>query len=444
MPKKHWVQVTTTLSGQNRLPVKNAKRRSKDATMMTKTKAALCRLIGLVMSMSLLAPASLCQPLGQQNDLKVRAGLPHVALKLRDGKPVTVAFFGGSITAQMDGWRSQTMNWLKDTYPHTAFSEVDAAIPGTDSTLGAFRLAHDVLAKHPDLLLIEFSVNDSGGRTNALAMEGIVRQTWTDNPTTDICLVYTVSESLLPYLLRGGTPSSTAAAELVADHYGIPSVNFGMAVARAVDTGALVMRGARSQAASGNHPQAFSQDGTHPYPESGQRLYKETFARAFVQLQSNPPARLRWPVAPLDSGNLEDARQVTLDDVTHSEGWHRVELDDSTGDMARSLPHVWADAKVGDSLSFSFSGNLFGLYGVKGPDAGMFAIQIDHQAPITTTLRDPYSTAGRYRLRSWFSQLLPAGLHTVRIEVVDDGATKDPSHPTRVYLGAVLVNGFLR
>ena len=73
-----------------------------------------------------------------------RGGLPNFYAKLGKGGALTVAYFGGSITSQA-GWRVQSLERLGRRYPNVSFNEVDAAIGGTGSNLGVFRLGHDVL-----------------------------------------------------------------------------------------------------------------------------------------------------------------------------------------------------------------------------------------------------------------------------------------------------------
>jgi hypothetical protein len=78
----------------------------------------------------------------------------------RDGKP----FDYSDYDVNRDSWRAITYQWLKDTYEvnEGQFEEVNAAIGATTSELAAFRLKDDVLAYKPDLLFIEFAVNDAG------------------------------------------------------------------------------------------------------------------------------------------------------------------------------------------------------------------------------------------------------------------------------------------
>ncbi len=105
----------------------------------------------------------------------------------REGKPLTVAFLGGSLTwgaqatnPNKTSYRALIENRLETTYPDAHFHFVDAAIGGTGSQLAAFRLQRDVLAYHPDLVFLDFTVNDSAHASpdpdRMAAYESIVRR----------------------------------------------------------------------------------------------------------------------------------------------------------------------------------------------------------------------------------------------------------------------------
>ena len=123
-----------------------------------------------------------CEP----KDLKARNGLPNFFQKAIQGDTIKVAYLGGSITAQ-DGWREYSLEWLNKQFPKSRFTEVNAAIGGTGSDFGVFRLHDQVLKYNPDLVFVEFAVNDGSTPTDKVirAMEGIVRQIWQYNPKTD-------------------------------------------------------------------------------------------------------------------------------------------------------------------------------------------------------------------------------------------------------------------
>jgi len=106
---------------------------------------------------------------------EVSRSLPNFFQKLEAGEDVTIAYLGGSITAQK-GWRVQSRDWFEQQYPEARIEGVHAAIGGTGSSPGVFRVEKDALQAKPDLLFVEFAVNDAGASPDRItkAMEGIV------------------------------------------------------------------------------------------------------------------------------------------------------------------------------------------------------------------------------------------------------------------------------
>ena len=97
------------------------------------------------------------------NEHVTRDGWSHVTLKIREmqraSRPIKVAFLGGSVTRRPNCWRSQIMDLFRSTFPDVQWTEQNAAIGGTNSTFGAFRLDRHVLHREPDLLFVEFALN---------------------------------------------------------------------------------------------------------------------------------------------------------------------------------------------------------------------------------------------------------------------------------------------
>src|SRR5256885_15342989 len=174
---------------------------------------------------SLLASHAASNELVPAVECRERSGLPNIFSQLKAGAQVRIAYLGGSITAQ-DGWRPKTLNWFRQQFPNARVSEINAEVGGTGSDLGVFRLQHDILQKKPDLLFIEFAVNDGGAPTLQIyrCMEGIIRQTWKHDSATDVCFVYTLAGDMLETLKEEHFPRSASAMEKVAEHYGIPSI----------------------------------------------------------------------------------------------------------------------------------------------------------------------------------------------------------------------------
>jgi len=88
--------------------------------------------------------------------------------RARAGEHLNVVFLGGSLTwgaastdPQLFSYRALVGQRLEEHYPQAHFTFWDAAIGGTSSNLAAFRLQRDVIAHHPDLVFIDFTINDN-------------------------------------------------------------------------------------------------------------------------------------------------------------------------------------------------------------------------------------------------------------------------------------------
>ncbi|WP_043583987.1 SGNH/GDSL hydrolase family protein [Geminisphaera colitermitum] len=338
-----------------------------------------------------------------------RDGLPHFFNKLAGGnagKPVKIGYLGGSITAQK-GWRVQSLAWLQKQFPNAKLSEINAAIGGTGSNLGVFRVEADVLDQKPDLLFVEFAVNDAGAKPADIrkAMEGIVRKTWRILPDCDIAFVYTLTASDIGGAKAGKMKRSESVMEEIADHYGIPSIHFGVEIAQLEKDGKLVMKSPDAYVArpSGDELNEsadlptdaqgrilFSKDGVHPYLDTGHALYTQAIIRSVpairaagdVTVARNGAATTpRTLPAPLVADNWEAARMIPFGSTPALRtAGPAVALDAKTDGVARSfanrLPHLWK-LEPGATLSFKFRGTKAAVYDLVGPDSDAVEIILD-------------------------------------------------------------------
>jgi len=363
-----------------------------------------------VMTIDLSAvPVVECQP---------RAGLPNVLAKLAADDTVRVAYFGGSIT-QADGWRVQTDAWLREAFPAARVEMIHAAIGGTGSALGAFRLERDVLAYQPDLIFVEFAVNDSGVDPSQilLSMEGIVRKVRRLAPACDLCFVYTLADGMTAMLRAGTCPPSVAAHELVADHYGIPSIQLGLEVARLEEEGALIFTVPEAEKATveASGRIAFSGDGCHPYVE-GHHLYTAAVQRAFARLAGIGAAGPHALPAPRDAANWETARMTPIGKASVLGRVRRLDKTEwpPIAWSAESLDEVWLTEAPGDGLVLRFTGTGLGISDVIGPDVGQLDVVIDG-GPCEPVVRfDSYCLYHRPSY-GFFVTDLPAGAHEIRL-----------------------------
>ena len=333
----------------------------------------------------------------ESQELKIRENLPNFFSKAMNGDSIKVAYLGGSITAQ-NGWRVSSLNWFKQRFPQAKFTEINAAIGGTGSDFGVFRLRDHVLNFKPDLVFVEFAVNDGNTPSQKIirSMEGIVRQTLQQNPYTDICFVYTIKADYLETEQKGILPNSAINMEKVADYYGIPSINFGFEVANQVTAKNLIMAGKPKEI---DGVKVFSPDGIHPYPETGHVIYQQILKRSFVSMIPDAPTKplkhkLNKPIAP---DYFAKTQMLDLKNAQLSQNWEIQNIKDQPGlaGFGRYLNVIGKAKQSGETLTLRFKGRAIGIYDVMGPDAGRVVVEIDGVVRDTIFRFDAYCTYKR-------------------------------------------------
>lgn len=131
---------------------------------------------------------------------KVR--LAKVIKKLQAGDSVTVAYIGGSITQGTSAGPAKcfarlTTDWLKQQFPDARINYVNAGIGATGSFIGASRVDKDVLSEDPDLVFVEFSVNDTTQHTelNKQSYAALLRRIWAHSTSPAIVTIAMTQEN---------------------------------------------------------------------------------------------------------------------------------------------------------------------------------------------------------------------------------------------------------
>lgn len=183
-------------------------------------------LLGAVMAMALLSPVA------QAADARLQA----VMQRLNQGQPIKFATIGGSITTgyaadppREKGWAAQAAARLGRHGPVTF---INAGCSGTDSAAAAQRVKTHVLDAAPDLVIVEFGVNDEwlDPAVRAKSYEGLLRQLLSaPRPPAVVTLQLTQ---------RGNQPRNAVDPQRhLAAHYGLTSIDFGAWMQRRVDAG---------------------------------------------------------------------------------------------------------------------------------------------------------------------------------------------------------------
>lgn len=315
-------------------------------------------------------------------ELQPRGYLPNFFQKIKNQDTVRIAYIGGSIT-QHEGWRVKSFNWFQDQYPEVPFVQINATIGGTTSRLAAFRYELDVLKKEPDLVFVEFAVNDDlvlPDIESKKGMEGLVRKTRLFDPGIDLCFVYTIRSTMLNDLKNDRLPDKYKLMEEIAGYYRIPSVNFGDTIAEMHNVGQLIFTGDLPLNPL-DLPIVFSMDGVHPHIESGHVLYTESIIRSMKILRDSlGSVNHSFPLIPLMENNYEDTRLVPVTPEMLQGKWEDVtqRYNDIISQYACKTPlPTWKTTSPGSSVSFEFNSSLIGIYDIKARDGGTIKVSID-------------------------------------------------------------------
>lgn len=142
--------------------------------------------------------------LGTGNNKRLKAAID----KAKRGEKVTLAFIGGSIThgAGADPLHTACYAYLtyanfKKTFGQTggeAIRLIKAGVGGTPSELGMIRYDRDVLrdgAVQPDIVVVEFAVNDADDETEGVCYESLVLKALSAENSPAVILLFSVFES---------------------------------------------------------------------------------------------------------------------------------------------------------------------------------------------------------------------------------------------------------
>lgn len=174
--------------------------------------------------------------------------LQNVLNKAASGEDITVAYIGGSITYGYTVQPEQCYaylytEWLKSTFGINV-NYVNAGISGTPSVLGNLRVERDVLTHDPDLVIVEFAVNDGYEDAFKNSYESLLTKILSHETEPAVMLLFCITvdgHSCQEWMSEVGT------------HYQLPMVS--------------VVDSMNAEVEAGNIEFAdYSKDGSHPTP----------------------------------------------------------------------------------------------------------------------------------------------------------------------------------
>ncbi len=342
-------------------------------------------------------------------------GMASFDRRARSGERLSVVFLGGSLTwgaqatdPQLTSYRARISRMLEDEYPAAHFKFWDAAIGGTGSPLAAFRLDRDVISRSPDLVFLDFTVNDGpqNDADKSAAYESLVRRL-IQRKTPVLVAMFGAERDILESSPRPIEASHRA----IAAAYQLPLA----------DAAALIRQEVQSGRVDTRALWPIPNDRTHPGDE-GYRLYAQSVWEAYqAAVHQSMPCRMPSAMLNADTYMTVNRWRISSSDKLPS-GW-AADTPSRTAVSYDFMMSRWLDdvsvASSGDGgqphpLLLTIRGRNVFLFGEAGPDSGRFQIRIDGGAPSIHDL----AALGRHGNTRYFGTLasgLDGGEHTLEL-----------------------------
>lgn len=236
--------------------------------------------------------------------------MADVFQKAQNGEDITVAYIGGSIT---EGYNAGTTEFYAKTctdllqgyFPDITVTGVNAGISGTPSLLGNLRLERDVLSADPDIVFVEFAVNDGQTAEYKNAYESLVRTLLTQDKDIAVVLLFTVLDS-------GYTCQEHMSQ--IGENYGLPMISVHDSVYEEIEAGRMTWQ---DYSDDQSHPNAYGHKCITDFVDNYYQKVLPVAAENAGEVDKNLPAPVfsgkYMNMHYMDSANMEN---VELDNFT--------------------------------------------------------------------------------------------------------------------------------
>lgn len=369
-----------------------------------------------------------------------QARLQRLFEKGRAGTPVTIAAFGGSITwggaasDQAHAYASLLLDWWNQNFPASTGTLVNAGIGATGSDYGSLRAPRDVLSHNPDLVIVEFAVNDltGGVKNEGDTYEGVVRQ-MLDAPSQPAVILLFMMTYKLPIV--EATVTSQRWQSAIGANYDLPMVSYFDAISPELTNGNISLAEITPDAV---HPSDLGHAYTAQFLEQALATAIAGFP-AGSALENIPATQAPLYSRDFEFTSLEDGNGTEGSPLnpTSNEGWIAV----SSSPGIHSQPGAGLDTSTfGSTLDFTVTGKdiLIG-YDVYNGAMGQASVTVDGVAgPTLDGWFD--ETWGGYRGMTRVANGLTSGPHQVHVELLstkDSGSTGNDFYLLSVGAGGV-------
>ena len=185
--------------------------------------------------------------------------------KAQNGEEVKIAYLGGSITEGVNKadtcYAKRSFDYFAETFgTGDNVKYINKGLSGTSSVVGLIRAQYDILNDKPDVIFIEFSVNDNAGELCKKSFEGLVKQCLSQD--NDPAVIILVNRS------KGGNTMQEQMGA-VGKNYDVPVISMDIALTKAFESGLL-------------KKDDYFEDEFHPH-DDGNKLISDTIAYYYRQ-----------------------------------------------------------------------------------------------------------------------------------------------------------------
>lgn len=147
------------------------------------------------------------------------------------GENIRLGVIGGSVTQGSgstagNAYAQVMLNWWKKTFPQATFTLVNAGIGSTNSIAGAYRIQGDLLDYEPDLIVVEYAVNDGISTECGESYENVVRKAMNSGAAV-----------VLLFLCHKNGTTCQSIQKQTGKHYQLPMISFVDSVYRTIEKG---------------------------------------------------------------------------------------------------------------------------------------------------------------------------------------------------------------
>ena len=338
------------------------------------------------------------------------ARMRTVLEKLRKKDDVKIAFLGGSITEgylvnSKQNYPAKLTAYLKETYQDDNVTCINAGLSGTSSSIGLMRADTDVLLEEPDLIIIEFAVNDGQDTISKMMYESLVNKCLLSKSKPAVILLFNQLEN-------GYTCEEQM--KKVGEAYSLPMISMGNAIDYERENNKLTWSD-------------YAQDEAHPTAK-GHEMIKECLAY-YLSVCENQIEAQEADLSEIDYESIHAYGAAYADMIFYNSlNLYPESLGgfvEANSDIAH-FPNDWIwNKEDAGSLQFTLKGrNLFMLYKEANSDnMGTVEVYIDGklETEVSANAADGWNNPE-------FAVLLndvKEGTHTVEIRVKEDSIDKN-------------------